>query len=226
MNMAKRVSEESAPALEPNPALMLLERGVDLDQLREASQDCKACPLYLNATQVVFGQGMARNPIMLVGEQPGDHEDREGSPFVGAAGEMLWKAVAAAGIDQGHVYATNAVKHFKWTAVKWKRLHAKPNRREVNACLPWLEAEVALLDPSVIVGLGATACQAMLGSGVRITKDRGKTELWMGHPVVIAFHPSAILRGPDEAARAELFKSLVNDLKTAHGLRPAPRRAQ
>jgi uracil-DNA glycosylase len=208
-------SGPTGPPLEFNPAPELIRNGASLRELREAAAGCKACPLYAEATQTVFGEGATRSPMVLIGEQPGDHEDKEGSPFVGPAGQILWNAVAEAGIDATDVYATNAVKHFKWTQGKWKRLHAKPNRREVEACLPWLEAEVARLNPSVIVGLGATACQAMLGPGVRVTKDRGKTAEWLGHVVVITYHPSAILRAPDEDARSQLMAALIDDLKAA-----------
>jgi uracil-DNA glycosylase family protein len=210
-----RDRNEAEPPIEPNPAKNLIYERASLTDLRREAQTCKACPLYAAATQTVFGEGATTNPIVLVGEQPGDQEDKEGSPFVGPAGQILWKAVAGAGIKADDVYATNAVKHFKWTAGKWKRLHAKPNRREVEACLPWLEAEIEVLDPSVIVGLGATACQAMLGPGIRVTKDRGTTVSWLGHPVVITYHPSAILRAPDEEARAAMLTALIGDLKTA-----------
>ena len=134
---------------------------------------------------------------------------------MGPAGQVLWDAVAQAGLAADQIYATNAVKHFKWTAGKWKRLHAKPNRREVEACLPWLIAEITSLSPGVIVGLGATACQAMLGPKVRITKDRGSTAHWHGHPVVVTCHPSAILRAPDSESRASMMADLVEDLRTA-----------
>jgi uracil-DNA glycosylase len=208
-------ADQVAPPLEPNPALELLNQGASLGELADSAKGCRACPLYAGATQTVFGEGSDRARIVLVGEQPGDHEDREGPPFVGPAGKILWEAVAEAGLEADQVYATNAVKHFKWTPGKWKRLHAKPNRREVEACLPWLVAEMALVNPRVIVGLGATACQAMLGPKVRITKDRGSTSEWNGHPVVITFHPSAILRAPDSESRSSMMADLVGDLRTA-----------
>jgi DNA polymerase len=211
--------------LEPNPALALLGGGASLKELADAAKECRACPLYAGATQTVFGEGSSRAPIVLVGEQPGDHEDREGSPFVGPAGKMLWEAVERAGLDPDEIYVTNAVKHFKWTAGKSKRLHAKPNRREIEACVPWLVAEVQLVSPRVIVGLGSTACQAMLGPKVRITKDRGSTAEWKGLPVVVTFHPSAILRAPDSEARSAMMADLVEDLGRAKGLVKQPKRS-
>jgi uracil-DNA glycosylase family protein len=206
-----------APLLEPNPAPELVDQGASLQVLAEAAKGCRACPLYAGATQTVFGEGSSRARIALVGEQPGDHEDREGSPFVGPAGQILWEAVAQADLEADQIYATNAVKHFKWTAGKWKRLHAKPNRREVEACLPWLIAEITLLSPGVIVGLGATACQAMLGPKIRITKHRGTSAEWNGCPVVVTYHPSAILRAPDSESRSSMMADLVEDLRTARG---------
>ena len=203
------------PLLEPNPAPALRASGSSLSQLREAARGCRACPLYAGATQTVFGEGSKKAPVVLVGEQPGDQEDLEGSPFVEPAGRILWEAVEGAGLAANQIYATNAVKHFKWTAKGAKRLHAKPNRREVGACLPWLEAEVELGSPRVIVGLGATACQAMLGPRVRITKDRGTTGNWKGFPVVVTFHPSAILRAPDSDSRSAMMADLVEDLRAA-----------
>ena len=214
---------EVSPPLEPNPALDLLRSGASLEELSDAAKGCRACPLYAGATQTVFGEGSSNAPIVLVGEQPGDHEDRDGSPFVGPAGRVLWEAVDRAGINTDDVYVTNAVKHFKWTAGKSKRLHAKPNRREVGACVPWLQAEVELLSPRVIVGLGSTACQAMLGPHVRITKDRGSTAEWNGFPVVVTFHPSAILRAPDPESRSAMTADLVEDLRRAQGLVRRPK---
>ena len=205
--------------------MTLLAGGASLKELAEAAKECRACPLYTGASQTVFGEGSSRAPIVLVGEQPGDHEDREGSPFVGPAGKMLWEAIEGAGLNPAEVYVTNAVKHFKWTPGKSKRLHAKPNRREVEACMPWLQAEVQLLSPRVIVGLGSTACQAMLGPTVRITKDRGSIAEWNGLPVVVTFHPSAILRTPDPEARSAMMADLVEDLGRAKGFVKQPERS-
>jgi uracil-DNA glycosylase family protein len=214
--------DQVVPLLEPNPAMTLLEKGASLGEIAEAAKGCRACPLYAGATQTVFGQQAGRVPkratTVLVGEQPGDHEDREGSPFVGPAGRVLWQAVDQAGLRAEDVYATNVVKHFKWTAGNGKRLHAKPNRREVDACFPWLQAEIELLAPTVIVGLGATACQSILGPKIRITKDRGSTAEWSGYPVVVTYHPSAILRARDEESRSSMMTDLVEDLRTARSL--------
>ena len=207
--------KDEGPRLEPNPAPGLLAEGSSLRELAEAARDCRACPLYVGATQTIFGEGSRKAPVFLVGEQPGDQEDLEGSPFVGPAGRILWEAVEGAGLKATQVYATNAVKHFKWTAKGAKRLHAKPNRREVGACMPWLEAEVELVSPRIIVGLGATACQAMLGPKVRVTKDRGTIGEWKGVPVIVTFHPSAILRAPDSDSRSAMMADLVDDLREA-----------
>jgi len=191
----------------------------DLAELREAAADCRGCGLYKNATQTVFGEGPAQARVILVGEQPGDQEDRQGRPFVGPAGEILARALADAGIPRSQAYVTNAVKHFKWTPDSRgkRRLHAKPNGGEVRACRPWLEAEMAALKPRVLVILGATAGQALLGSGFRVGAMRGRdleeTE-WAPH-VVATLHPSAVLRAPDDAARAEMYDGLVLDLRLA-----------
>jgi len=220
---SRQEPDQAIPLLEPNPARTLLEKGASLSEIAEAAKVCRACPLYAGATQTVFGQKVGRNPhrakTVLVGEQPGDHEDREGSPFVGPAGRVLWQAVEDSGLTLEDLYATNVVKHFKWTAAaNGKRLHAKPNRREIDSCFPWLQAEIELLAPTVIVGLGATACQAILGPKIRITKDRGSTFEWSGFPVVITFHPSAILRARDAESRSSMMTDLVEDLRTAKSL--------
>jgi uracil-DNA glycosylase len=187
-----------------------------LPKLRTAVQDCRGCPLYLGATQAVFGEGPIDARIMLVGEQPGDREDLEGHPFVGPAGKLLDRALQAAGLERGKVFITNAVKHFYFETRGKFRLHKRPPAMAVKACRPWLDAEIKLLEPDVVVLLGATAAQAILGATFRITKDRGK---FVDHdiaPAVIAtFHPSAILRAPDEAAREKNFQLLVTDLKVA-----------
>ena len=217
---------EVPPLIEPNPAAALVASGATLPEVARAAMGCRACPLYAGATQTVFGEGAVGAKVVLVGEQPGDHEDRAGSPFVGPAGKLLWEAVDRAGLATDQVYATNAVKHFKWTAAKGKRLHAKPNRREVEACVPWLLAEIDLLSPRVIVGLGATACQALLGPKVRITKDRGTVAAWQGNPVIVTFHPSAILRAPDQEARSAMMEDLVHDLALARSYLPGRRKVR
>lgn len=195
-----------------NPAPDLVADGASLDELAAAAQACTACELYRRATQAVFGTGPPDARVILVGEQPGDREDESGEPFVGPAGRILDRALAEAGIDRDAVYVTNTVKHFKWRQGKpgWRRLHAKPDRSEVSACLPWLEAEVYRLDPRLVVGLGATACQAMLGSSIRVTKDRGEIREWNGRDVLVTVHPSSLLR--DRERRVEQMQAFVGDL--------------
>ena len=186
----------------------------DLVSLAEAARACQGCELYKRGTQTVFGAGPRNAEIMFVGEQPGDQEDLQGRPFVGPAGQMLDTAMEQAGIDRGQVYVTNAVKHFKWAPRGKRRLQAKPNAREMSACRPWLEAELAALKPKILVCLGATAAQSLLGSGFRITKQRGQVirSDW-GVPIIATYHPSALLRAPDEVARAEMHKLFLTDLK-------------
>jgi uracil-DNA glycosylase len=191
-----------------------------LATLRRQAADCRACNLYRNATQTVFGEGSTDAEVMLVGEQPGDREDIEGHPFVGPAGRVLDEALDEAGLDRDLIYVTNAVKHFKWKARGKRRIHDKPNLAEVAACRPWLDAELALVQPKVLVPLGATAAQALLGRTFRVTQERGRplegTEL---APYVVAtVHPSSILRMPDAAARAEGQRELVADLAVVAGL--------
>ena len=188
-----------------------------LPLLREAAAACEGCDLYLRATQVVFGAGPARAAIMLVGEQPGDREDLEGAPFVGPAGALLGKALEAAGIPLSVAYVTNAVKHFSWEPRGKRRIHKKPRASEVRACRPWLEAEIAAVRPRVIVCLGATASQSLLGASFKLTAARGRVlEQQIGGAAVVAtIHPSAVLRAPDHEARDAAFASLVADLKVA-----------
>jgi uracil-DNA glycosylase family protein len=187
-----------------------------LSALRRAVQDCRGCPLYQNATQAVFGEGPASARLMLIGEQPGDQEDLAGRPFVGPAGRLLRAALEEAGIAEKSVYVTNAVKHFKWTPRGKRRLHGKPSSRETSACRPWLEAEIAALEPRVIVCLGATAAQSLLGSSFRFTKSRGEIlETDWSEALLCTYHPSAILRAPTGADRAALRELLVLDLRTA-----------
>lgn len=187
----------------------------DLTSLREASKGCQGCDLYREATQTVFGEGSSTAPIFLVGEQPGDHEDQQGKPFVGPAGQLLDKCLESAGIDRADVYITNAVKHFKWEPRGKIRLHKKPSALEIIACRPWLEREIAAVHPQVIVCLGATAAQALLGSQFRLTKHRGEVFPTEYGPVTATIHPSAILRMPEPAAREAEQSSLANDLKVA-----------
>ncbi|QYM77784.1 UdgX family uracil-DNA binding protein [Horticoccus luteus] len=196
----------------PHGAALAATR-TSLRALRDAAADCRACPLWRAATQTVFGEGRRPARWMFVGEQPGDHEDRSGRPFVGPAGRLLDAAMAEAGIDRREVYVTNAVKHFKWVPAGRRRLHQKPNAREVAACRPWLDAEIALVQPEVVVALGATAAQALMGRTFRVTRERGKLlAVGWARAFMATVHPSAILRmkGADrEAAR----QALVEDLR-------------
>src|SRR5688572_3012398 len=194
-----------------------------LKLLRKDARDCRNCPLWKNATQTVFGAGSPRARVMLVGEQPGDEEDRRGLPFVGPAGRLLDRALDAAGIDRATLYVTNAVKHFKWEPRGKRRLHKTPAQREIEACRPWLEAEIAALRPRVIGCLGATAAKALLGPQFRVSVSRGKLVSSPHAPRVFAtLHPSALLRmrGPDREAA---FKSLVRDLGLLRSTAPARR---
>jgi uracil-DNA glycosylase family protein len=187
-----------------------------LKSLREAARTCRGCRLWMVGSQTVFGEGKAPAKIMLVGEQPGDEEDREGHPFVGPAGRLLDEALAEAGIDRTDVYITNAVKHFKWERGEKskRRIHKKPNAGEIKACRPWLDAELALVKPEVVICLGATAAQAMLGKDFRVTKSRGQRQSTDYSDAVFAtVHPSSVLRAPDSRARAEARQALIADLK-------------
>jgi uracil-DNA glycosylase family protein len=189
-----------------------------LPTLREAAADCRACPLWKVGTQTVFGEGPGNAELMLVGEQPGDREDREGRPFVGPAGRLLDEALAEAGIDRSRAYLTNAVKHFKWRASGKRRIHAKPNWSEIAACRPWLDSELEVVRPDVLVCLGATAAQALLGRAFRVTKQRGQpVESDLAPHVLATIHPSAILRGDPESRKSELA-AFVKDLEVAASL--------
>ena len=194
-------------------AAQLVPERPTLRKLREAAAGCKACPLWKTGTQTVFGEGSPKAEVMFVGEQPGDQEDKAGRPFVGPAGKLLDKAMAEAGIDRSLAYVTNVVKHFKWQARGKRRIHQKPNWSEIAACFPWLEAELAVVKPRVLVCLGATAAQALLGRQFRVSRQRGipvESEL---APVVLAtVHPSSILRGDPEEREAN-FAAFVGDLK-------------
>jgi uracil-DNA glycosylase family protein len=189
-----------------------LPRGRSLRTLRAAVQDCHGCDLYRDATQAVFGEGPAKARLMLVGETPGDHEDLEGEPFVGPAGGVLRNGLAEAGIEVADAYLTNAVKHFKWRPRGKRRLHVTPRVGEMNACRPWLEAEVDAVGPEAIVALGATATRSLFGTKVKVMKDRGQLlESDLAEIAAVTIHPSAVLRAGDD--RAEAFDSLVADLK-------------
>jgi uracil-DNA glycosylase len=184
--------------------------------LRAAAAGCTACPLYRDATQTVFGEGPERALVMLVGEQPGDAEDIAGHPFVGPAGKLLDRCLAEAGIDRSRTYITNVVKHFKWVPRGTRRIHSKPGAVEIEACFPWLEAEIAVVRPHIIVALGATAAQALFGRAFRVTRDRGRLVPSALAPHALAtVHPSALLRAPDEEIRRRETLRFVEDLRTA-----------
>jgi DNA polymerase len=187
-----------------------------LAAMREAAAHCTACNLYKRATQTVFGEGPKRAAMMLIGEQPGDYEDVAGKPFVGPAGKIMDRALADAGIDRLQVYVSNAVKHFKWEPRGKRRIHQKPNSREIAACRPWLEAELRIVKPNLVVAMGATAAQTIFGPGFRVTRDRGKVLSSKLAPRVLAtVHPSSLLRQPDEESREREYKHFVSDLRAA-----------
>ncbi len=201
--MARQASTDAPP----------VPRDPTLPRLRAAAQDCRACELWAGATQAVVGEGAAGADAMLVGEQPGDREDLAGAPFVGPAGRMLDRALAEAGIDRDRVFVTNVVKHFRNRARGKRRIHQKPDAVHVAACRPWLDAELAIVRPRVLVCLGATAAQALVGRHVRVTRDRGRPLDSPLAPCVLAtVHPSSLLRAPDEAARREAYAGFVADL--------------
>lgn len=187
--------------------------------LRQAVQRCQGCNLYARASQAVFGEGPTSAEIVFIGEQPGDEEDRQGHPFVGPSGKLLDRALSEAGIDRSLIYVTNAVKHFKFEERGKRRLHKKPNGMEIRACQPWLEAEINLIQPQIIVCLGATAAQSIFGGTYRLTKERGQfvRNSWAPH-VTSTVHPSAILRAPDEEQRHIEYEKFVADLKKVRRL--------
>lgn len=204
--MPKRPEKTAAPNVPKSPTL---------PSLKKAAEGCEACDLYRRASQTVFGEGPKGAKVMLVGEQPGDREDQEGHPFVGPAGGLLDRALAEAGIDRKQVYITNVVKHFKWSeTVGKRRLHAKPNATEIRACRPWLDAEIEVLKPKVVVCLGATAAQALLGRQFKVTQQRGEFVASPLAPFVMAtVHPSSILRAPDDESRHQAYQGFVEDLR-------------
>ncbi len=206
--MAREQGRSAAEYLPQKPSLK---------NLREAAKDCRGCDLYKNATQTVFGEGRARARMMLIGEQPGDREDIEGHPFVGPAGKLLHKAMVEAGIDPKDVYITNAVKHFKYIVRGKRRIHQKPRVIEINACRPWLEAEVRQVRPNVIVALGATAAQTLFGSDFRLSMQRGSviTSSHWAPRVVATVHPSSILRAQDDESRHREMAAFIRDLTIA-----------
>jgi len=196
-----------------SPDNPLVPPNASLPELAEAAKDCKNCDLWKTGTQTVFGEGDTNSKVMFIGEQPGNQEDLEGRPFVGPAGKLLDTALAEAGVDRRKIYVTNAVKHFKWEARGKRRIHKKPSSAEIAACRPWLEAEIAALKPKVIVCLGATAAQALLGRDFRVTQHRGELiESPLAPHVMATVHPSSILRTPDEATRREEMRRFIDDL--------------
>jgi DNA polymerase len=200
--------EEWSPAPVPDSS--------SLSVVREAARGCTACHLYKRGTQTVFGEGPKHAPLMLVGEQPGDYEDVAGKPFVGPAGKVLDRALDQAGINRKEVYVTNTVKHFKWEPRGKRRIHQKPNSREIAACRPWLEAELRLVKPKLLVCLGATAAQAIFGPSFRVTRERGKVlESPFASKVMATVHPSSLLRQPDEESREREYALFVADLRKA-----------
>jgi uracil-DNA glycosylase len=200
---------------EPNDATPFLPERPSLKALREAAAGCRGCHLWRGATQTVFGEGRKSSRVMLVGEQPGDREDREGEPFVGPAGRELDRGLEAAGIERAEAYVTNVVKHFKFEERGRRRIHQTPKRFEIDACKPWLEEELKQVKPEALVLMGATAAKALLGSSFRVTQHRGELLESDLAPIVTAtIHPSAILRGPDEQSRAEEREAFAEDLRT------------
>jgi len=196
-----------APPIPPHPTLKLLH---------DAAQGCRACDLWRDATQAVLGEGRAKTEVMLVGEVPGDKEDLAGKPFVGPAGKLLDTALVEAGIDRKGVYITNAVKHFRWEPRGKIRIHKKPSASQIAACRPWLEAEIRLINPKLIVLMGATAAQSLLGASFRVTQHRGELVESRYAPLVTAtVHPSSILRAPDEETRGEEMRRFIEDLRRA-----------
>jgi len=197
-----------------SPSAALVPPRPTLAKLQAAARDCTACDLHKTGTQTVFGEGRSKARVVVVGEQPGDKEDRAGKPFVGPAGALLDRCLEAAGIDRSLVYVTNVVKHFKWVASGKRRIHQKPNAREINACRGWLEAELSVLKPRVVVALGATAAQALFGKNFRVTQQRGEVFDSIHAPHAMAtVHPSSILRAPDDEARHRETDAFIHDLQ-------------
>jgi uracil-DNA glycosylase len=204
--MARKLSTGSAKDFFPDK--------LNLTSLRKAAADCKACDLWKRGTQTVFGEGPRRAIVLFVGEQPGNEEDLAGEPFVGPAGRLFNDALEKAGIDRRQTYVTNVVKHFKWEPRGKRRIHKKPNSQEINACRPWLEAEIAVVKPKVIVALGAVAAQTLLGPKFRVTKQRGEfLESNLAPYVMVTVHPSSILRAPDDETRRLEHRRFIDDLK-------------
>lgn len=209
-----RDDEESKEEEEGKSVIEQLPEQLTLPALREAAANCQGCGLWRNATQTVFGEGNPTARVVMAGEVPGDQEDRQGRPFVGPAGQLLDRALEEAGIDRSLVYVTNVVKHFKWRPRGKRRLHERPSRAEMDACRPWFEAEVKVIQPDVVVCLGATAAQAVFGPSFRVTQHRGEVlPSRLGPPALITVHPSSILRAPDEESRSAAMDAFIEDLR-------------
>jgi uracil-DNA glycosylase len=207
--MPKRPTSDAAKLIPDHPTIQ---------RVRDAAKDCQACDLWKRGTQTVFGEGARKAELMLVGEQPGNDEDLAGHPFVGPAGKLLDRALAAAGIDRALVYVTNVVKHFKWEPRGKRRIHKKPNAGQIAACRPWLDTEIELVKPKVIVCLGATAAQAVIAPSFKVTASRGAFVPSTLAPFVMAtVHPSSILRAPDDEARRRELQQFTDDLRKAAG---------
>jgi uracil-DNA glycosylase len=203
--LTSRRAETAAPMIPPNPTI---------EKLRRVAAGCRACPLWKTGTQTVFGEGSPDAKVIFVGEVPGNDEDLAGHPFVGPAGKYLDKVLEEVGIDRDEIYVTNAVKHFKWEPAGKRRIHKKPNAREIAACRPWLEAEIEVIQPKIIVCLGATAAQTLLGKDFRVSRQRGELIPSPLAPFVMAtVHPSSILRAPDEERRRAAREAFVADMK-------------
>ena len=201
-------------AQKPFSAVPFIPNSLSLSTLRKAAENCKGCPLYEHATQTVFGEGASHSAIFFVGEQPGDQEDIAGKPFVGPAGKLLDKCLAEAGIERTQAYVTNMVKHFKWEPRGKRRIHEKPNQMEISACKPWLDREIEAVRPKMIVALGATAAQGLLGPSFRVTKQRGKVMRVEGYPPILAtVHPSSLLRQITAEDRERETQRFIEDLK-------------
>jgi DNA polymerase len=208
--MAKTVERTAAEFIPERPTL---------PKLRQAAAGCTACHLYKGATQTVFGEGLRKAKVMLVGEQPGDREDIEGHPFVGPAGKLLDRALAEAGIERSEVYITNVVKHFKYTMRGKRRIHQRPDAEEIAACRPWLDAELELVQPHVLVCLGATAAKALLGPSFKVTRQRAEfVESDLAPLATGTVHPSSILRAPDDESRQRAYRDFVEDMRVIAGV--------
>ena len=228
-NRVVKKSGQTTKAVELlTPVFPIASNLATVGELRSAAKDCKACDLWKDATQTVFGEGPSTASIMLVGEQPGDQEDQSGRPFVGPAGKLLEKALEAAGINRNETYVTNVVKHFKWAADERgkRRIHKKPVSVEIRACRPWIEAELRVVRPRILVCLGATAAQALLGKEIRVSEKRGQLiESSLAPFATATVHPSSILRAPDERSRQAQMEEFVRDLKAVAKLLRSPRQS-